>query len=188
MKIKQLLEAFEQQRGEFPDTSTGGVLGSGAFASVKGDKDPFMVNKSAYGEDEAYSIYIKFLADNKLAQANPHFPRVYEIGDNKWKMEKLPFTLKQFFEDDENQHYKQMICDVYLKQPKNDAYWNFTNPKLIKLGTYRRALEMVNAYADNHNSNREPEDKYLGHDLHSKNIMVRLTPQGPQLVITDPWY
>ena len=196
MKLKQLLESFEPQFGTFPDTSKKreDVGGRGIYASVKGDEDPFMINKYSHPhvEDPGYTAYVKLITDNKLAQANPHFPRIYEISDGKWKMEKLPFTLRQYFESGdyhENKHNKEVICGMYLNDydPANFDYWDFTYPYKIKLGTYRKALEIIHKFAKENNSKRESGDVWLGDDLHASNIMVRLTPQGPQLVITDPW-
>lgn len=199
MKLKNLCEAFEQQTGTFPDTSQpqDGVRGSGLYSSVTGDKDPFMINKKqhAHMNDRAYAIYVKFITDNKLAQANPHFPRIYEIGDGKWKMEKLPYTLRQYFEygeDDENDQHREIICNMYLHNydPQRFTYWDFSDPSKIKLGTYKKALKIIYDYRKKHNDSiydSDEDGKYLGDDLHNGNIMVRLTPQGPQLVITDPW-
>jgi len=192
MKIKQLLEAFEPQVGTFPDTSQNreDVGGRGAYASVKGDEDPFMINKYSHPhvEDPGYTTYVKLIVDNKLAQANPHFPRIYEVSNGKWKMEKLPFTLRQYFEGGdyhENKHNTEVICSMYLKNPDNFDFYDFSDPEQIKLGTYRKALEIIHKFARENNS--KPSAVWLGDDLHASNIMVRLTPQGPQLVITDPW-
>jgi len=191
MKLKNLHESFEQQIGPLPDKSNSGkTLGGGWFASVTDDEDPHMVNKATHRQDPAYAAYVDFLLKNKLAQANPHFPRIYEIGNGQWKMEKLPYTLSQFFEVQDYDQYinnKDMIGNMYLKDfdPNRITSWDFDSPTNIKLGTYRKALELVHAARIAYNETN-PE-KRLTDDLHPGNIMVRLTPQGPQLVITDPW-
>lgn len=194
MKLKNLLEAFETQRGSFPDTTDNdsNVLGRGYFASVKPDKeDPHMIIKKQHREDPSYDTYVDFLVNNKLAQANPHFPRIYEISKGQWKMEKLPFTLSQFFSPDNGndqwENNKQIIGHMYLKDfdPARFSTRIFENPENIKLGTYRKALELVHTAREKHNQSGVGE--HLSDDLHPGNIMVRLTPHGPQLVITDPW-
>lgn len=189
MKIKQLLEAFETQRGSFPDTSTGVTIGQGYYASVKPDEDPHMVNKKQTRQDTSYAAYVDFLVNNKLAQSNPHFPRIYEVGDGQWKLERLPYTISDIFNDDKNEHYKEMICNIYLKDfdPYRVTSWDFSKHDNIKLGTYRKALELVDAARIKFNQENDGSKKNLNDDLHPGNIMVRLTAQGPQLVITDPW-
>jgi hypothetical protein len=192
MKLKQLCEAFDQEVADtFPDSSKEDpeVKGSGFFAAVKGDEDPFMINKVNKGidEDPAYDAYV----NNKLAQSNPHFPRIYQIQrGKKWKMEKLPFTLEEYLNTDdheENTHRFNLINNIYFdgaalndKGKLYDLVKSASSP--IKLESYKKALGMIEQeFLSLRKSNK------FRYDLHANNIMVRLTPQGPQLVITDPW-
>lgn len=198
MKLKQLLETFETQRGSFPDTSTGSTIGRGYYASVKPDEDPHMVNKKQTKEDSSYAAYVNFLIDNKLAQANPHFPRIY-VSQNgtKWKMEKLQYTLYDYLNVTNDSISRidlsdrlETLVDIYFKDHVgiDDYYefiYNIKHPENIKLGTYRKALSIVKEL------HSELRDKYprslMALDLHGKNIMVRMSQVGPQLVITDPF-
>lgn len=194
-------------RGDLTSTERGGL-----FGHVIPDKDPHMVNKISHKHDPSYNKYANFLATSKIAQGNPHFPRIYQdktyistkTGNKKlWKMEKLPYTFQDFttvrgdyetsleriqhiahmylndelasqfdnieLEGDEWEDRRQIIhvsdgLFKYLKMPNN-----------IKLDSYKDALELI--------YNR----KMGGMDLHDRNIMIRTTPQGPQLVFTDPY-
>jgi len=204
MKLKNLHEAFDQIRinngDELPDTSedTDDVSGSGVFARVKGDKDPHMINKIAKKWDTAYNAYVDFLIDNKVAQANPHFPRIYVAQNGtKWQMEKLQYTLYDYLNTTNDSISRsdlsdrlETLVDIYFKDHVGiDDYYDFAmninHPENIKLGTYRKALSIVKEL------HKELGDKYpqsvMSLDLHAKNIMVRMSQVGPQLVITDPF-
>lgn len=204
MKLKQLLESFDQIRinngDELPDTSehTDDVKGSGAFAKVKGDKDPHMINKIATKWDTGYNAYIDFLIDNKLAQSNPHFPRVYVAQNGtKWQMEKLPHTLFSYLGGDGDRDLAKERLDTLISIYIEDeieltsehgfsAFMNYiSSPENIKLGSYRKALTIVHDLYEK--LKVEHPQSLMVLDLHSKNIMVRITPVGPQLVITDPF-
>lgn len=199
----KLLEVFDQLKinngEELPDTSVDSddVFGSGAFAKVKGDEDPHMINKISKKWDTGYNEYVEFLMDNKLAQANPHFPRIYVAQNGtKWKMEKLQYTLNSYLNicDDpkELKQRRETIVSMYIKDSWVENvefnYWQvaqlLTQPKAIKLGPYRRALELVRELHSDA-QNKHPQSM-MALDLHDKNIMIRLSPVGPQLVIVDP--
>lgn len=99
---------------------SGNSLGSGHFSHVKSHVDPHLVNKISYKPESGYDAYVKFIANSKAAQSNPHFPRIYTAskftgqrnpnsvnrwsGDGlstsaqRWEMEKLKYTLNKFIE------------------------------------------------------------------------------------------
>lgn len=198
----KLIEAFDQIKTDqhLPDTSVDSedVSGRGKFSAVKGDQDPHMINKVAHRHDPAYNAYVDFLIDNKLAQSNPHFPRIYTSeGNDKWKTEKLQYTLRQYLYD-KNTDPKELdqrletLASIYLNDKEyesditpNSFYRLITQPSKIKLGTYRRALEIINQLFDK--LRHDDPRAYLIIDLHPDNIMVRMSPVGPQLVLVDPF-
>ena len=81
------------------------------FSSVVIDDDnPHTVTKISQHDDYAYNIFVDYVVKNKLAQSNPHFPRIYNIetvsGKNekgqvinkyKWEIERLNTTLHEWF-------------------------------------------------------------------------------------------
>ena len=199
----KLIEAFDQIKTDqhLPDTSVDSedVSGRGKFSSVKGDQDPHMINKVSHRHDPAYNAYVDFLIDNKLAQSNPHFPRIYTSeGNDKWKMEKLQYTLRQYLTD-KNTEIQELdqrldtLASIYLKDEiiknniivPNSFFKLVISDKNIKLGTYRRALEIINQLFDK--LRHDDPRAYLIIDLHPDNIMVRMSPVGPQLVLVDPF-
>jgi hypothetical protein len=84
------------------------------FSSVIIDDDnPHVVNKISKHDDYAYNIYVDYIVKNKLAQKNPHFPRIYNIESikvksvnggfitkYKWEIERLNTTLHEWLDID----------------------------------------------------------------------------------------
>lgn len=197
----KLFEVFDQQKlNNVPNTNVGLTTGSGHFSSVSANKnDPHTVIKTATKHDSAYNAYVDFLMKNKIAQRNPHFPRIYvSAGGKHWEMEKLHMTLQEYLIDDtadteEANERIRNVTELYL----NDEASNIANssvlglqnrvsslvfalqkPKNIKLESWKEAVQIIHDFIDSNPHFRE--------DIAAKNIMVRLSPVGIQLVFTDP--
>lgn len=192
-----------------------GDKGAGVFAHVVPDNDPHMINRISHRHDPAYNKYANFLYNSKQAQKNPHFPRIYAdkafISTDKretypkrlWKMEKLPFTFSEYVSDPKdnaealerikniaNMYLESGMAkqfdDVELQNDQHEDRWMIVHLgdrllrvlceiKNIELESFREALQFL------------MDNKTGKFDVHGDNIMVRTTPQGPQLVFTDPF-
>lgn len=201
MKLKQLIEVFDQQNlRDVPKNSKGNETGSGHFSSVASNKDdPHTVIKTATKHDTAYNAYVDFLMKNKIAQRNPHFPRIYvSAGGKHWEMEKLHMTLQEYLiyeaadTEEANERIRNVtelyLIDEFSNIPNSPALglqtrvsslvFALQKPKNIKLESWKEAVKIVHDFIDSDPEFRE--------DIASKNIMVRLSPVGIQLVFTDP--
>lgn len=166
-------------------------LGSGSFASAYTHKDnPHDIWKSsrhmsADGHDiDGFYYYLKALESFK-GNTNPYFPRFRNIRINKRgnkmqytvQVEKL-FPLSSLYEDEA----KALLRRMYIHPALDDTIVGAINdavfkPKLIKDEQLLEAGRFI----------RRVMKKYkLDDDMHLENIMVRRTPYGAQLVITDP--
>ncbi len=197
----KLIEVFDQQQlKDVPKVNTGSETGGGHFSTVFNNKDdPHTVIKTADYHDSAYNAYADFLMKNKLAQRNPHFPRIYvSAGGKHWEMEKLHKTLQEYLiydatNNEESDERINNVTELYL----NDQVSNIPNsphlglqnrvsslvfalqkPKNIKLESWKEAVTIIHDFIDSNPHFRE--------DIAAKNIMVRLSPVGIQLVFTDP--
>ena len=198
----KLSEVFDQQQlKDVPTSNKGNETGSGHFSSVASNKDdPHTVIKTATKHDTAYNAYADFLIKNKIAQRNPHFPRIYvTAGGKHWEMEKLHMTLQEYliYEAADNEEANERIANVtelYLNDDIGNSIANNSNmrlqdrvsslvfalqkPKNIKLESWKEAVKIIHDFIDSNHHFRE--------DIAAKNIMVRLSPVGIQLVLTDP--
>lgn len=217
MKIKSLIEAFETTqthkisnnafKHKRPSPS-GKTLGQGSYGRVFSKGNPHTLSKVptrilSVDAADAYVNYIAYIVDNKLAQETPHFPRVYSIktikdGYDNWKydiqIEKLhhmlSLTEEQYeaimvnnFNINENNKIEILerpvgyICGVIRSYISGNIH---NSPLTIKSESLLNACKILNKYYENLQN-----DIVL--DIHSSNIMVRLTQNIPQLVILDPF-
>ena len=181
-----------------------GNIGVGSFATVSKDlDDPHMVKRQTHHQlrptkerthefehrlYDGFTAWAQFIVDNKLADKNPYFPRIYEIekitdkGDNvfyNYKIEKLyptrTLSKKELAAIGEKISGKPLQyayqIDYYLDEIfYNDAYT--PDEQLIEVKKYLSKFE---------------EDTGLKvDDLGGNNILVRRTSLGVHLVINDP--
>jgi hypothetical protein len=196
-------------RWDLTGTETGGI-----HSHVVPDTDPHMINKISHNDDPAYKKYVRFLANSKLAQQNPHFPRIYEdktylstkTGQKKlWKMEKLPFTYYNYtiVRGDYETSLERIrnLADLYIVKEYSNMFDN-VRPETEKWEQNRQIIDLsdklfkmlkskdligMESYAEALEIIMQNNRKIGFVDLHDKNIMVRLSGQGPQLVFTDPY-
>lgn len=175
-------------------------LGRGAFSKVTPDKhDPHMVNKTnivPLGKNHAdkadgFKQFVTLLSDSGMRD-NIHFPKVYKAntttdktGTHKssYSLEKLePIKsvsreeLRALEETHMNPGHSE---DMELHERIYDACRSATaRERYIKLDSLKEACETVMEMDD-------VSDFRL--DINPGNIMVRRTPYGLQLVLSDPF-
>lgn len=200
------------------------VLGKGTASVVFNDKnDPHMVNKKSHevnfnkgsegfsmGRYDGFRDYAKFIIDNKLADKNPWFPRIYEMknfshtdsGQNvqKYKIEKLiglqnltqqeiDFLYKKLFsiETDDDHDYSNKMEDleilvnyISIGFTRGESYLEYARDITIEDNTLSQAIDYVMKFKNQYKISLD--------DWTLDNLMFRRTSYGPQIVIVDPVY
>lgn len=203
---------IDSQDPDLTDEERNPKIRAGYYSHVKPHPNPHMINKINTAQDNAYSLFIKFLTNNENAKDNIHFPRIHEIkkftknGNHsviQYVMEKLHMTLYDYIRDDLDN--LEMLCNIYLKDSIAEKYTELKNDKkkltLFLRQNYSIPVPFVQDILNPENIKLESfkEALYIlkgflkqatkiGHrvDLHGNNLMVRLTNTGPQIVIIDP--
>ena len=181
---------------------------SGAYAKVDVDPDePFTAKKKYHVpmkdvEDDGYYVYIKTIADRGLAKSNPYFPRVYNVDIEKDKTGKVrpEFKMETLISSSEldaaalygmgdrmfeNFEYMLPVKDPDEKQLRHAIAHGII--QILKYGSFERVKDpkLMQALSMIRNIVLDGDTKY-GIDMHPDNYMIRPTPHGPQLVLTDP--
>lgn len=190
------------------------VLGRGiANVVLKNKRDPHTVlrhnsNLENTSQDSS-NVYYQWLVDTRAYNDNPYFPRIYDktiISDKTGKklikheieklksIESLPIETirgltRNLFDD--------KAINQILRHTAGRQSWQ-------EMDDYERALIILlngieevfhgslSSQDDNLNAALKTANElshknfFSGSDLHRGNVMVRLTPHGPQLVLTDP--
>lgn len=203
-------------RGEFHGNNTGNSrssnkeIGSGVYSKVRNDpNDPHMVQKRhrdpKAASTDGFVKWADYLINNKLVDTNPHFPRIYNArkiedseGKNiyKYQIEKLvsaedvsPKILEAIWRQNFTQYSMpedieeldaEDIADTMSGIISMAVEGNSEYMDDIISDSLKEAVKHLRAYYAETNYNALP-------DLHSGNIMLRRTPHGIQLVITDPF-
>ncbi len=178
---------------------------SGVYSVGEPTDDPHTFKKKNYYpsnlENDSYYIYINSIKD--LSDKNPYFPRVYRITlkrDSRglvvpeYDIETLKTAEEFSFESlmavgerlykDFRQRYlvkgKEEDPDLVFDEIVNYLSFYVANNMLSYIldPQLRKAIE--------HISRIKHQNPIFSWDLHAGNIMIRGTPNGPQLVITDP--
>lgn len=188
MKLYEIIDTQITPSSEFRPSDN--ILGSGIEAEVYDDSDdPHMVIKKI-NTTSRYSVYINSIIKNKMTGNNPYVPRVYKIDkdDKQYQIEKL-YPLQQLSMKD--------LAYIYSTIMKEELPNGFDNKYQII-----RAIESIIADSAAFKDNIVIKSKQLNDvikliyelthkigripDIHSGNMMARMSPYGPQLVITDP--
>lgn len=166
------------------------TIGSGAFSTVHKDQDPHMVHKRAKGSKETsidgFWIYVNYIIEYKLWD-NPYFPRVYNKNIDssstasttleklepisKLRPEEVGSISQKIFGTDEITNVGRLaeIIEKSIEQKKVEGALD---------DEYIKAVYILHRIAKKEN---------LIVDVSDENIMIRRTPIGVQLVITDPF-
>lgn len=210
MKLNEIIEPeiiTKNYKGQFrypQKPNTNAEMGFGYFSVTRTDKsDPHMVikrHKKAYDFKEGFDIFAQNVVDNKLYK-NIHFPKIYKSTDikdkenqsiKKWQIERLyPFKslsekelihlVESYFYPSsfENflSHGEKMIRFKIVDILKVAIYKGNYDP--IKSDELKNALAIIKKMYENQTG--------IMLDLHQGNVMIRRTPYGNQLVITDPF-
>lgn len=215
MKILDLLERHIETTIE-PDAKYNGKFrrsfnddsfedGSGYYSSVRASrKDPHVVIKHNNNTEsyDPYYDYIKYIIDNNLMDENIHFPRVYNVKKIRDKFNNVVYK----FDIERLEHMDELsneIIETIMNENFNEESFNAENydnsenisqlaarmmssfiikgtkNKFIKSESLKEALSMLTKMRNEHTS------WHL--DLHWKNFMIRRTPVGYQIVLTDPF-
>lgn len=191
------------------------VIGSGAYASaIEHDHHPSEVikisNKIADLDNDGYFKFVSAITKNNRLQNNPYLPKIYKIKIYTTEpsikentgyfyvihMEKLfslhdlgnkeieMLTDKMFFTVSskiDKEHGDSSSKRAIFVQTIDDAIKNISNHNAgtvnIKDPLLKQAILIIKKILKNRN---------FGNDIHGRNIMIRRTSVGPQLVITDP--
>jgi hypothetical protein len=183
------------------------TLGAGYFSSVYAhDDNPHDVMKFPRKEfnktdTDGFRVFISALAEDKEMQSNPYFPRFrmirkFEKGDEHSytaRMERL-FPLDSLETEDLYSIIERIYDDetaAYLYDRASLPHLYFKQVATIVSNTVEKGwhLEKVSdplftEAADWLYELGQKEGFYI--DLHFNNMMVRRTPYGSQLVISDP--
>lgn len=212
MRLDEIINTIDKnisgKMKRVPDTKDGSVknpefLGKGAFSYAVNDKnDPHMINKKsndvAYGAYDGFDFYVKELINANIMGSNPFAPRVYKRSEFnmdkargkyfKYKMEKL-FPLGEITFDEAEGLVRQLEPNKFIElDPDKHKYYpasaiaSIVNA-IVKgtIGTSNENLDQLARLI------RKVEEKNrLILDIHASNVMIRRTPHGPQIVITDP--
>lgn len=199
MKLLELIDLERTRKTKvstdpwtFPEKMAGGKkhIGHGISSVAFPSKKPNTILKTSYHEssNDPYFQYLKLVLDN---QDNPFFPRIYNAKTYEHttrkgrpvvalvvEMEKLISPRHPKMRDTMPHLYEQVGLNYSVDQ--RDEWNNPTFIKKVQQKTtnpkFAEALQLLSPYFNKFKS-----------DLHRKNIMVRLTGSGPQLVVTDPF-
>jgi hypothetical protein len=217
MKILEILEPVHKtytatkpldriRAGMDPDAHDPKRLGTGLFATVRTSKNPFEVIKKTKLDNngrsfkDGYPAFVKAVIEFQRThkRPNPYFPVFTRVNEFKKdadtamviKMERL-----RGMYDLESSDIKQMITFMFSKTryfvPETpgvydlidnvEAALKYPDEKGVEIADFRfqEAVDFLNNY--------KKQNPNLRWDIHSGNLMWRRTPQGPHLVITDPW-
>lgn len=157
---------------------------------------------------DSSNVYYNWLAKSKVFNENPFFPRIYEkvtVSDRsgrkliKYEIEKLsPIEILDIaaMRGLTNRLFDQTTITRILRFTASRSSWADMDDEERALIILLNCLEDVffgNPSSDENLNDAMKTIKELseqnpvtGSDLHRGNVMVRLTPHGPQLVLTDP--
>lgn len=182
-------QIVKHQKAGFQKIGTTAAF-SRAYSHPDDDSSITKIGFSASREpsEDPYVRFIKTAQEKSASHGNPHLPRAESIHSivgsdgtiHITKMEKLHHIDKLTGEEVEaaQQHLSQGTS--YFNNPSR-----FFNPSdSIPHSSKHPKLDQVRGLIKKTHGDIEHRDPY--YDIHSKNYMVRRTPTGPQLVVTDP--
>lgn len=182
-----------------PERKKSKLIKRGAFSKGRQNiQDPFMFTKTTVKpnlpEDDPYLEYVK--AITPYMGSNPYFPRIYvvkQVKDSEGQV-KTTYQIEKLMDwsalstDDEGrldiiQHIANRALYRPLKRhPMDNLYTiataiTFNNIRLIKDPLLKQAIKVINSVS---------KEFGFEYDMHEGNFLYRPTPQGVQLVISDP--
>lgn len=182
--------------------------GSGSQGYVYQHDDPNKQGEVVRVSDkyEATTIYLRYLYDNPELQSNPFFPKIkqairpnsdvpsyvieqlYDVVDSPIGFNMLHTLIKKYFTTHQTLAKYEMsdyyfVTSIFAEIIEDSI--KFNDYKEIKDPQLKQACQIINKlYVDL--LRKDPDTRV---DIHTGNIMWRITKFGPQLVITDPlWF
>ncbi len=220
MKLDEIIDtnimAFRANKPVQSKQYTPSEIGNGWYSTVHAIKDPHLVMKKSFGspllQGDAYFQYIQYVVDNKLAESNPYFPRVYDIVlvDSKEdsthahyiiKMERLlpwqDITAKEMVTVIEKvvnlKEYGAWYTPEFLETAQVDELYAVIVDTVIKAtrGDFsfiadEKLTEAIKVIDMIRMSGEQRAPGRHTWDIGKNNMMFRRIPTGLQLVITDP--
>lgn len=212
-KIRDVNTSLKLTSPHIDRTSLKRELGRGMSNVVLANKrDPHTVirhnSNVMHPSIDSSNGYYNWLAKSKAFNENPFFPRIYEkvtISDKsgrkliKYEIEKLSsieILDIAAVRGMTNNLFDQTTITRILRFAAARKWWSDIDDEERALIILLNCLEDV--FFGNPSSNENLNDAMktirelseqnpvTGSDLHRGNVMVRLTPHGPQLVLTDP--
>jgi hypothetical protein len=197
MRLNEIVnvDTLQEPEGDFSEERFAAgkeELGSGQTARVFKSEDPNTVTRLTYvrGKNDPYLQFIRLIQKHS---DNPYFPRIYdarlypspEHGRYVYRlmlnMERLvPVRDERTIDAAEgilrrigvlppDQDLRKPWLKSLFRDKRQEMIANSKDPKFVE------ALKLL-----------DPLLTKFGVDLHNKNIMLRLTGAGPQLVLLDP--
>jgi len=174
-------------------------LGRGNFSKVEPDSDPHMVTKRSIKpmgpshnlKADGFNQYVRMLSANDVMD-NIHFPKVYKANTSTDKnndhrntftverLESLTSISSEEFQGLVERCFNRPVSDidVMAERISESCESEYERKMYIKMETLFEACEIMQ---------RLSQESDFGLDLHSDNLMVRRTPMGLQIVISDPF-
>ena len=210
MKIIDILREYEidykQKKVKKPpvvpgDTEKFKRLGSGYFSvvGVSDDSPQDVVKVNMYGDlKDGYNAFVKALIDNERARNSVLFPRIRSVRELKTPEDEYPRLLVRM-------ERLEPLFNLGIEELRHMVA-RYTSAKVEDLEYNNDKFDMINLFVDIIRGDSlvsakvtdtklknaiqwlqeiAQEEKFF-FDLHSENMMVRRTPYGPQLVLSDP--
>jgi len=201
---KQFTKSFDDAKDiRNLENSTKASIGTGRYGRVYNTNDPHTIIKrnhfAANPDRDGYYLYATEIIKSGIAKTNPYFPRFYNIKTFKDKSGHIKYRFEM-----ERLHTAKEVGDEIIyaitEQLFGEEAIKKFDSKYFGSNTVSRLSEMMEIYLFTKTPNVSDEKfmeainfirenvikKYnLRSDLHSENIMFRLSPY-PQVVITDP--
>lgn len=176
-------------------------LGSGSYAYVgTNDDENFGDVHRIAGVDDGGSMYLKYLADHPNVAMNPFFPRVHKVAKNEDTQvtiieRLLPFRTEAVCQ---NELLMKAIWGRYFNISQQEAVKKYNCKSVAAAIPYIIQNALIEHYTGELKDKRLIEAMHIltkisgaiGNvdiDIHPGNIMWRMAPYQPQLVITDPF-
>lgn len=181
----------------------------GAFGRVRASRDSHLIHKTPHvpaqdiQDTDSYSIFIKNIVKDRLAQKNPYFPRVYNVeivtdpsGYQRYRVdmeklnpidsasdEELVYLFKKMFNIDWlPERYRNI---EHLDRERKIRAFNFALKEGFQNVGYLKDEALKNAFE--YLKMMYTQEFGMVLDLHAGNYMFRRTPMGAQVVIVDPF-
>jgi hypothetical protein len=188
------------------------ILGHGYFSTTVGHQDSphdaVKISNAENSRNDGYEEYLRLLSRNPELRDNIHVPRIRSarvITSSDKNKKRMLLVRMERLEPIKNLSEREAYELVKSLVGREEAIRQKNNPRMFTSGDpWVRALNGVlfrweRGELDSnqiiHDDIRDTVEflrkfagmRQIGFDLHDENWMIRRTPYGPQLVISDPF-